>query len=124
MPRGRIPADLRLASSAAALLPIRCAGKWPAGAREYVRPMHPRHRRPRLLAALFAAAALCTGLPALAAQITDVRIGAHPKFTRVVFELDGRAGYSIERAGTDAAPELRITIEAQSSTRELRAVGD
>jgi len=86
--------------------------------------MLPQDRRPRLLAALSAAAALCTGLPALAAEITDVRVGEHPKFTRVVFELDGRAGYRVERAGTDAAPELRITIEATSSARELRAVGD
>ena len=81
-------------------------------------------RRPRLLAALAAAAALCVALPALAAQITDVRVGVHPKYTRIVFELDGRAGYQVERVGTDAAPELRITIEAMSSARELRANGD
>ena len=42
-------------------------------------------RRPRLLAALAAAAALCTAIPAFAAQIKDVRVGAHPKFTRIVF---------------------------------------
>src|SRR5215468_5195102 len=86
--------------------------------------MLPQDRRPRLLAALSAAAALCTGLPALAAEITNVRVGVHPKFTRIVFELDGRAGYQVERAGTDAAPELRITIEATSSARELRSTGD
>jgi hypothetical protein len=77
-------------------------------------------RRSRLFAALVAAAALCSALPALAAQVKDVRVGVHPKFTRIVFELDGKAGYRVERAGT----ELRITIEATSSTRSLRASGD
>ncbi len=87
--------------------------------------MHlPHHRRPRMLPALAAVAALCTAVPALAAQITAVRVGAHPKYTRIVFELDGRAGYRVERVGTDAAPELRITIEASSSARELRSSGD
>jgi hypothetical protein len=80
--------------------------------------------RPRLLAALVAAAALCSAIPALAAQVTDVRIGVHPKFTRIVFELDGRAGYRVEHGGSEAAPELTITIEAQSATRDLRANGD
>jgi hypothetical protein len=81
-------------------------------------------RRSRLFAALAAAAALCSAVPALAAQIKDVRVGAHPKFTRIVFELDGKAGYRVERAGSDAAPELRITIEATSGARSLRASGD
>jgi hypothetical protein len=77
-------------------------------------------RRPRLLAAFTAAVALCSALPALAAQIKDVRVGVHPKFTRIVFELDGKAGYRVERSGT----ELHITIEAMSSARSLRASGD
>src|SRR5262245_65708444 len=86
--------------------------------------MHPVARRPRLLAAFTAAAAVCIALPALAAQVTDVRVGVHPKFTRIVFELDGRAGYQVERTGTEAAPELRITIDAMSSSRQLRGNGD
>jgi len=77
-------------------------------------------RRPRLFAALAAAVALCGATPALAAQIKDVRVGVHPKFTRIVFELDGKAGYRVERSGT----ELRITIEATSSARSVRASGD
>jgi hypothetical protein len=77
-------------------------------------------RRSRLVAALAAAAALCTAIPALAAQLKDVRVGVHPKFTRIVFELDGRAGYRIERDGND----LKITIEATSSARSLRANGE
>ena len=123
-PAGRRGADLRIGSSAAGALPIRCtkAGPaWAPGVRPFDAPDGPT---PAPLAALAAAAALCIALPALAAQVTDVRVGVHPKFTRIVFELDGRAGYQVERAGTDAAPELRITIEAMSSARELRANGD
>jgi hypothetical protein len=86
--------------------------------------MHLSDRRHRPFAALAAAAVLWIALPAAAAQITDVRVGVHPKFTRIVFELDGRAGYQVERAGTDAAPEIRITIDAVSSAREVRASGD
>jgi hypothetical protein len=86
--------------------------------------MHLLDRRQCRPAAFAAAAALFVAFPALAAQVTAVRIGAHPNFTRVVFELDGRAGYQVERGGTDAAPELKITIDATSSARELRANGD
>src|SRR5262245_4854623 len=86
--------------------------------------MHRLAVRPRPLAAFTAAVALCIALPALAAQVTDVRVGVHPKFTRIVFELDGRAGYQVERAGTDAAPELRLTIDAMSSAHQLRGNGD
>jgi hypothetical protein len=77
-------------------------------------------RRPRLLAALAAAAVLCSAVPALAAQIKDVRVGVHPEFTRIVFELDGKAGYRVERSGT----ELHLTIEAMSSARSVRSSGD
>jgi hypothetical protein len=77
-------------------------------------------RRTRPFAALVAALVLCAAGPALAAQVTDVRVGVHPKFTRVVFELDGSAGYKVEKLGGDASPELRITIEATSAARELR----
>jgi hypothetical protein len=81
-------------------------------------------RRSRPFAALVAALALCAAGSAFAAQVTDVRVGVHPKFTRLVFELDGSAGYKVEKLGGDASPELRITIEATSAARELRAVGD
>jgi hypothetical protein len=67
---------------------------------------------------------LCIAFPAFAVSVTAVRVGAHPDFTRIVFELDGRAGYQVEQVGTDAAPELRITIDAMSSAHELRANGD
>jgi uncharacterized coiled-coil protein SlyX len=81
-------------------------------------------RRSRLLAAFTAAVALCAAAPSLASQVTAVRVGVHPNFTRLVFELDGSAGYQVEKVGTDAAPELRITIDATSAMRELSAAGD
>ena len=89
-------------------------------ASEYARTMISPDRRPRLLAAFTAAVALCSALPARAAQFKDGRLGVHPKFTRSVFELDGKAGYRVERSGM----ELHITIEAMSSARSLRASGD
>jgi hypothetical protein len=81
-------------------------------------------RRFRWLAALSAVWAVCATAPALAASVTDVRVGVHPKFTRLVFELDSSAGYKVEKLGTDAAPELRITIDAAAGARDLRAAGD
>jgi hypothetical protein len=85
------------------------------------RPLRHRSRWPVAFAAL---AVLCAGGAALAAEVVAVRVGDHPKFTRVVFELDSAAGYRIEQAGTDAAPELRVTLEASSSMRQARAAGD
>ena len=38
---------------------------------------------------------LASALPAWAAEIVEVRVGRHPEFTRVVFELDRAAGYRI-----------------------------
>ncbi len=86
----------------------------------------PRHldRRPSLLAGVALVAALCAAGPATAAQVMSVRVGSHPKFTRVVFELDGAAGYKIERVGTAAAPILRVQLDASSRAHELRATGD
>jgi hypothetical protein len=82
-----------------------------------------RHRS-RWLAALAAWAVLCAAGASPAAEVVAVRVGDHPNFTRVVFELDSAAGYRIEQAGTDAAPELLVTVDASSSLRQLRAAGD
>jgi hypothetical protein len=66
---------------------------------------------------------LLTALPALAAQIVEVRVGNHPDFTRVVFELDGMAGYRVEtREG--AKPELIVTIDASSRVRKFTSKSD
>jgi len=63
---------------------------------------------------------LASALPAWAAEIVEVRIGRHPEFTRVVFELDRAAGYRIERSdpSMDVA-ELVISLEATSIPRSI-----
>ena len=74
-----------------------------------------RVRLPLLLTAL----ALWVALPAAASQVVDVRIGEHPDFTRVVFELDGRAGYKVERNTSANGTELTVTLDASSAGRKL-----
>ncbi|MBW2496098.1 MAG: hypothetical protein JRF61_02390 [Deltaproteobacteria bacterium] len=57
---------------------------------------------------------------ALAAEIVEVRVGKHPEFTRVVFELDRSAGYRIERASPEpGVSELVISLEATSIPRRI-----
>jgi len=51
-------------------------------------------RRFSRIAAALAALAILVG-PAWSARVVEVRVGNHPKFTRVVFELDAPAGYRI-----------------------------
>jgi len=72
-------------------------------------------RVPLLLTAL----AFLVALPAAATQVVDVRIGEHPEFTRVVFELDGRAGYKLERKTTENGTDLTVTLDASSAGRKL-----
>ena len=48
-------------------------------------------------AAALATAVLLVTASANAAEITDVRVGHHPDYTRIVFQLDGKAGHRIER---------------------------
>jgi hypothetical protein len=80
---------------------------------------------PRFRPALRAAVALLACLllpttPARAGQVVQVRVGNHPEFTRVVFELDAPARYRVERRdGTD--PELIVTIDAASRPRRIRS---
>ena len=86
---------------------------------------HRRIRKQSLRCAPVALAVwlLLTALPALAAQIVEVRVGNHPDFTRVVFELDGMAGYRVEtREG--AKPELIVTIDASSRVRKIISKSD
>ena len=63
---------------------------------------------------------LVSAVPTLAAEIVEVRVGKHPTFTRVVFELDRPAGYRIERSdpSVDAA-ELIVSLEASSIPRSV-----
>ncbi|MDJ0846900.1 MAG: hypothetical protein QNK04_00825 [Myxococcota bacterium] len=57
--------------------------------------------------------------PAFAAQVTKVRVGEHPTYTRVVFELDASAGYRIEKRKGDQGHELVVTLEARAPSRRL-----
>ena len=74
----------------------------------------------RGLAAAFAA--VVCALPAWAAEVTEIRVGTHPTFTRVVFQLDAPAGYRIEKVtAEDGVPEIRVTLEAGATPRSLEA---
>ena len=48
------------------------------------------------------------------AEVVKVRVGNHPTYTRVVFELDAAAGYRIEKRQTGGTNEIRVTLEAGS----------
>ena len=56
-------------------------------------------------------------LPARAARVLDVRVGDHPTFTRIVFELDEPAPYRIERL--PAPGGIRLTVEASAAAMRL-----
>ena len=56
---------------------------------------------------------------AWAAEVVDLRVGVHPDYTRVVFELDRPAAYKIERGRGQS--ELVVTLEAGSIVREVEA---
>ncbi len=59
---------------------------------------------------------------ASASKITDLRIGAHDDFTRVVFELDRPTGYRIERASPTAGVwELVVSLDATSLPRKVQS---
>ena len=64
--------------------------------------------------------ALWTTDSAMASEIVDLRIGAHPEFTRIVFELDRPTGYRIERASPEpGVSELVVSIDATSIPRKV-----
>ena len=77
-------------------------------------------RRPILAIAL---STLALGAPTPSARVIEVRVGAHPTFTRVVFELDGRAGYQIETRKLAGGQELVVTLQAASTPRKLAGHG-
>ncbi|MDG2048543.1 MAG: hypothetical protein P8M78_00140 [Myxococcota bacterium] len=73
------------------------------------------------LAVIFAVACVVSG-SAMASEVVDLRIGAHPDFTRIVFELDRPTGYRIERAqGADGGPELVVSLDANSIPRKVHS---
>ena len=65
--------------------------------------------------------ALWTTDSATASEIVDLRIGSHPEFTRIVFELDRPTGYRIERASPEpGVSELVVSIDATSIPRKVK----
>src|SRR5262245_6751526 len=74
----------------------------------------------RSLAISLAALGLLAG-PAWSARVVEVRVGNHPTFTRVVFELDAKAGYEIERREVEGGSELVVTLTAASRPRTIES---
>jgi len=73
-----------------------------------------------LAAALLATLGIAPG--ARAAQLVEIRVGVHPGFTRVVFELDSEAGYSVARPTAESASdELVVDLAAASCTNAVIA---
>jgi hypothetical protein len=82
----------------------------------------------RRLGRTLACAALVTlGIApaARAAQLVEIRVGVHPGFTRVVFELDSEAGYSVARpTAQSASDELVVDLAARSLRRVVTSRSD
>jgi hypothetical protein len=87
-----------------------------AAARSHARRAHARARLARAVAALLLG---CIALPAWSATVRDVRVGRHPEFTRIVFELDAQAGYRVKRSRGD----LVITVDAATKAWRLGRQG-
>ena len=66
-------------------------------------------------------ACLLVAAPSLAASVQQVRVGNHPTFTRVVFELDAPSGYRVEKSVDQGTQELIVTLEAASTPRSVRS---
>ena len=77
------------------------------------------HLHARLARAVAVLLLGCVALPAWSATVRDVRVGRHPEFTRVVFELDAQAGYRVKRSRSD----LVITVEAATKAWKLGRQG-
>lgn len=52
-----------------------------------------------------------------AARVTQVRVGDHAKFTRIVVELDAPATYSWEKNAASGVSELVLDVDASTATR-------
>ena len=77
--------------------------------------------RPAVAWSILWSAALATA--SVAAEITEVRIGNHPTFTRVVFQLDAPAGYRIERRSDDSGEATSILVTMEATTRARTIAG-
>ncbi len=79
--------------------------------------------RPRIPAAPAAIAATPQASPApgRAGALRDIRVGSHPTFSRLVFELDDPATYRLTRLTQPGGPELLVTLGAASSAQDIRS---
>ena len=58
--------------------------------------------------------------PAQANRIVQIRVGNHPTFTRLVFEMDAFTGYQVQRqAEADGTEKLTVTLEASTPPRNI-----
>jgi hypothetical protein len=73
-------------------------------------------RSSRVIFVLGAAVLWLAALPATAANLKDVRIGVHEKYTRIVLETDASAPCEIQSSGDEA---LVLRLNADSGVREI-----
>ena len=60
----------------------------------------------------------------ITAEVVEVRVGRHPEFTRVVFELDRAAGYRIERSDPSSdVHELVVSLDVAHRGRGTASCG-
>ena len=72
-------------------------------------------------------AGLCVGAllclfaaPASAGEIVQIRVGNHPTYTRLVFEMDASTGYQVEtEIAEDGSKQVNVTVHASSRAREI-----
>jgi len=75
-------------------------------------------RRLSCIATALASLAILAG-PAWSARVVEVRVGNHPGFSRVVFELDAPAGYRFERREVGGGEEIVVELSAASTPRKI-----
>ena len=71
---------------------------------------------------LFGAAVLVwssSPLTVSAAEVVDLRIGVHPDYTRVVFELDRPTAYKVLQGSGQS--ELVVRLQADSISRKIKS---
>jgi hypothetical protein len=60
--------------------------------------------------------------PAEAVRVTDVRVGQHDDYTRIVFDLDAPAGYRLERNEAGKTTEVLVRFDAGAQPKVVRSL--
>jgi len=60
--------------------------------------------------------------PAGAVRVTDVRVGQHDDYTRIVFDLDAPAGYRLERNEAGKSAEVLVRFDAGAQPKVVRSL--